>query len=473
MSAALAWLDQTLDTHGEVLADGRVRVRHSQATLAEEAGCSAGTISYYLRVLGHAVSVSRRDGLVIDPAALDRDYRVDEVARRRRRRSEEVVEVLAKRWGRAADSAGRIELLDGDDRTPTVRLMAAALGLNPSTTQRHLDALNREGRLLRRGRRLYLCAPGPGPAGSVGDDPATKAAPAAGAPYAGHRHDPELLALLATTAGALARVAEDLASLGRDLLDIAGRNAAVGSAAANSAPRLARAQIAEIRDCAPRIAGAVPSEDPRKTDRGFLSSSSPRTAEQLRDDVRGVRGETAEPAVLRRIGTCSTAAEIDVALSPLQRTCERMALPSVVDQRGQRWLSRYSPAELERGVTQVLRQLEHGAALAAPMGLLVSKAKAGEDGFFAPAPTDLNPACWPEPILPEPEQVDTEAAAAISGMEPEELAELDDAVRVRLQSVLGNSRRRSIDGVLSSEDGLSHWRAAVWREQRSRAEGAM
>ncbi len=88
MSAALAWLDQTLDTHGEVLADGRVRVRRSQAALAEEAGCSAGTISYYLRVLGHAVSVTRGDGLVVDPRALGRIDGFDELARRRRRRGE-------------------------------------------------------------------------------------------------------------------------------------------------------------------------------------------------------------------------------------------------------------------------------------------------------------------------------------------------------------------------------------------------
>jgi hypothetical protein len=107
------------------------------------------------------------------------------------------------------------------------------------------------------------------------------------------------------------------------------------------------------------------------------------------------------------------------------------------------------------------------------MGLLVSKAKAGEDDFFAPAPIAPSPASWSEPAIAEPEQVDAEALAAISAMDPEQLAQLDEAVRVRLQSVLGTSRRRSIDGVLSSEDGLSHWRVAVWREQRSPTEGAM
>ena len=474
MSAALAWLDQTLDTHGEVLADGRLRVRRSQAALAEEAGCSAGTISYYLRVLGHAVSVTRGDGLVVDRQALGRSDGSDELARRRRRRGEDVAEVLAKRWGRAADTAGCIELVDGDGRAPTVRLMAAALGLNRSTTQRHLDALNREGRLLRRGRRLYLCAPGQRPAQSVGDDAVTSAAPAAGAPHPGHGADPELLALLANTAGALVRVAEDLASLGRDLLDIAAHNVAVGSDTANNDPRLARAQIAEIRDCAPRFADAVPSEAPRKVDRGFLPSFLPRTAEQLRDDVRGPRGEDrAEPAPLPRINASSTAEEVTAALAPLQRACERLALPSVVDQRGRRWLSRYSSVELKRGVAQVLRQLERGAALATPMGLLVSKAKAGEDDFFAPAPIAPGPTSWSEPTIAEPDQDDAEALAAISAMAPEQLAHLDEAVRARLQSVLGTSRRRSIDGVLSSEDGLSHWRAAVWREQRSPTEGAM
>ena len=474
MSAALAWLDQTLDTHGEELADGRVRVRRSQAALAEEAGCSAGTISYYLRVLGHAVSVTRGDGLVVDPRALGRIDGFDELARRRRRRGEDVAEVLAKRWGRAADTAGCIELVDGDGRAPTVRLMADALGLNPSTTQRHLDALNRDGRLFRRGRRLYLCPPGQRPAGSVGDDAVAPAVPGAGAAHSKHGPDPELLALLANAAGALVRVAGDLAALGRDLLEFTADSVAAGAPPANGDPRLARAQIAGIRDCAPLFADAVPSEGPRKTDRGFLPSFLPRTAEHLRDDVRGSRGEDApEAASLPRISPASTAEEVTTALAPLQRACERLALPSVVDQRGRRWLSRYSSVELERGVTQVLRQLEGGAALATPMGLLVSKAKAGEDDFFAPAPLAPGATPWSEPATAEPEPVDAEAVAAISGMGPEQLAQLDEAVRARLQSVLGTSRRRSIDGVLNSEDGLSHWRAAVWREQRSPTEGAM
>jgi DNA-binding Lrp family transcriptional regulator len=135
------------------MADGRIRVPRSQAALADEAGCSAGTIAYYLRVLGDAVSTSRREGLIVDPRLLGPGVGSDELARRRRR-SAEVADVLATTWGHIPDSWGRMELADDNGRAPTVREMAIALGLNPSTTQRHLENLSREGRLERHCRHL-------------------------------------------------------------------------------------------------------------------------------------------------------------------------------------------------------------------------------------------------------------------------------------------------------------------------------
>jgi hypothetical protein len=470
VSAALAWIGHALDAHGEGLADGRIRVPRSQAALAEEAGCSAGTIAYYLRVLGDAVSASRRDGLVVDPRLL-RDGG-DELARRRRR-SAEVADVLIDTWGQGTVTAAGVELADGGGRPPTVRQMAAALSLNPSTTQRHLDSLSREGRLVRHGRRLYLQAEGHPPPVRPDADGRTAAAAVGGpAPL-----DPQLLALLADTASALVRAAEDLAAVGRGVLDLVGRAAANPMGADGGSPRYVRAPVAAIRDCAPDVADAPSLEGSREVDRSLLPTSEPpRLSARDRDLFAGPRVEPPGPfpATPARITARSTAEDVANALLPLQRACERLSLPSVVDEKGRRWLSMLSPEELERGVTQILRQLQRGARLGAPLGLLVAKAKAADDAFFAPLPPGPSPrpALVEDDALGPVEAVDPAAAAAIAAMSPAELGHLDVAVLGRLRGVFG-TRSRSIDGVIRDEQGLAQWRATVWREQQLPAEGAV
>lgn len=167
----------------------------------------------------------------------------------------------------------------------------------------------------------------------------------------------------------------------------------------------------------------------------------------------------------------STPEDVASALVPLQRACERLSLPSTVDQRGRHWLSLYSPEELVRGVTQILRQIEGGTRLATPMGLLVSKAKASDNEFFAPAPpmAVITPPLVDQPSFAE----DPQATEAVAGMCPEELDRLDQAVRQQVASLLGPSRRRSINGVLGNAEGLAHWRAMVWREQQTLKTGAV
>lgn len=471
MSAALAWIDHALDTHGEVLPDGRVCVRRSQAVLAEEAGCSAGTIAYYLRVLGDAVSVSRSEGLVVDRVALAGAAGVDELARRRGRAGE-VAELLAQRWAGPADAGGRRELLDDHGRCPSVRDIATALGFNPSTVQRHLDTLGREGRLRRQGRHLYLLAE---PTSAVEEEDVPRAARTGPPAALAQPVDPGVLDLLATTAAGLVRVAEELATLGRGLLQLAAGTAATPTGTDGDIPRPVGAPAAEIRECAPTLADLVSAGSSRKTERGFLPVSVPPTAfAEDREHHQGIRGITSTPTSARRPRNTgrSTPDEIASALVPLRRACEGLSLPSAVDERGRQWLSLYSPDELERGVTQVLRQLKSGAALAAPLGLLVSKAKSGNDDFFAPAPAAS--AVMAPPLPHEsPSDPDPEAVDALAAMSAEELDLLDQAVGLRLAAVMGAARRRSIDGVLGSADGLGHWRATVWREQQSLKEGAV
>ena len=466
MSAARAWIGEAVDTHGEGMADGRIRVPRSQAALADEAGCSAGTIAYYLRVLGDAVSTSRREGLIVDPRLLGLDGGSDELARRRRR-SAEVADVLATTWGQIPDSWDRMELADDNGRAPTVREMAVVLGLNPSTTQRHLENLSREGRLERHGRHLYLHAaetvrrrrPAGGHADT--DEPA----------QAGSTQELEVLALLAETAAALIRVAEDLANLGRGVLDLVGRPTANQTRASEGDPRPARALIAANRECAPTFAATVPSQSVREVYRSFLPTSElPRTEARNREPAGDSRGtEPAEPA---RITARTSDSEVAQALIPLQEACERLSLPSAIDDKGYRWLSVLSREELDRGVTQVLRQLRSGARIGAPMGLLVAKAKKGDHTFFAPPPQRSSPGLDDERAVGVVEEEDPEAKAAIAAMSPAELDRLDDAVRDRLMVVFG-PRSRSIAGVLDTQEGLAHWRSTIWREQQLPAEGAV
>ena len=111
-------------------------------------------------------------------------------------------------------------------------------------------------------------------------------------------------------------------------------------------------------------------------------------------------------------------------------------MPHLVDEEGRRWLSLYSAEELARGAAEVLRLLNNEGTLRSPLGLLVAKAKRGDESFFAePATVAPKQADWL--VVEEEGQeelfVDEEAAHAVAAMEPEELAQLDDAVRRRLR----------------------------------------
>ncbi len=421
MSRALAFVEDVASRHGEDLGNGLVRVRRSQASLATEAACSAGTIAYYLRQAGTIV-VRRDDGLVIDREALNA-AQGDELARRRRRATE-VGDALSQRWGQARlGDDSTVELVGPDGRSPSLRDMADSLDLSPSATQRHLEALERQGRLLRHGRRLYLAEPAPGGRGQ-GPHDANALTPTSPSPV-----DGDALNRLVNGFGAA------LLQFGQQLVDLAQASAAVGHSGDTprsdgaQGPRDLDAQLADSRDGSAGLAETVPYPPFEKDKKSFFL----REAAKHGDETRGVRGQA---PITERAERLSSQQDVTQAIAPLVAACQRQSLPHLVDEEGRRWLALYNPEELARAVAEVLRLLNNEGALRSPLGLLVAKAKRGDESFFAePASVAPKRPDWLvlEEELQEELFVDEEAAQAVGAMGPEELAQLDDAVRRRLR----------------------------------------
>lgn len=449
MSKALAFVEEVASRHGEDLGDGLVRVRRSQASLAAESACSAGTIAYYLRQAGPIV-VRRDDGLVIDREAL-RAAQGDELARRRRRASE-VSEALSQRWGRPClgDDA-TTELVGPDGRSPSLREMADSLGLSPSTTQRHLETLERHGRLRRQGRRLYMLRPGPA-AGAPGPAPADAAAPT-----------PEALAGVDALNRLIGGFGAALVGFGQQLVELGQVTADAEDPSDNPrgggirGPRHPSAQLAESRDDAASLADTVPSSLFEKDKKSFFLQETANDG----GERRGVRGPLPTP-ISQRTGRLSEDHDVTHALAPLVAACQQRALPHLVDEEGRRWLSLYSPDELARAVAELLRLLNNEGKLHSPLGLLVAKAKRGDESFFAePAtvPSGRVDCVAVEEEGPEGLPVDEEAAQAVAAMEPEELASLDEAIRAKLRIA------RLWESIEADPDQLAAHRCRTLRER--------
>ena len=68
---AIAFLADAVARHGRRLDDVRIEIPLSQAELARQHDCSAGTVAYYLQRAGDIVISRRRQGLVVDRTALE------------------------------------------------------------------------------------------------------------------------------------------------------------------------------------------------------------------------------------------------------------------------------------------------------------------------------------------------------------------------------------------------------------------
>jgi hypothetical protein len=363
---ALAWVQGVIARHGQGLDDGLVRIAVSQAALAAESGCSAGTIAYYLRCLGPAV-ITRRGGLVINTATL----------------------------ASATTTA----------REPTT---------GPVTTE---------------------------PRSAIDSSPA---------PFGVHALAEALGGLVST----LVELGTKLVSLGTQLHE------AVGATHPRINPRTALASFAEIREEPQTFADSRVNNNTQESMKSFLSCLE--TREQLQASVRDVCGRADRkpdrPLVERQVCLSDDEA-ITEAIAPLVAFCEAQGWPAVLDQAGKDWLGRYSPGELRRGVTNVLRELDGATGKQRPLGLLVYKARHDEDFFVEPA---LPPA--PSEVVvqvrDEPEPPDQEAAAALAAMDSDELADLDAAVRHQLR--IGPL----VEATFADPGALARQRQQVWRARQ-------
>jgi hypothetical protein len=442
---ALAFICDAIARHGEDLGDGRVRIGASQASLARDARCSRGTVAYYLACLGPAI-LSRQGGLVIDQAALAAVKKQSS----QHQRSAEVAEILVRTWGRPSTDAGVVELVGSDARAPGVRQIAACLGIARSSAQRHLEALARSGRLRRAGRRLYLAT------SAEIFDPPTQASPK---PLS----VPEEAQFLTEALGsALVELGSRLAALGAQLSNIG----VTARTHRDNGARTVLAPVAQSANGTGRFVGTGVNQQIQEAMKCFLSYPENR---EMRASVRAplsrdVRAESPyqdRPVVTRQVHLSDERA-IAEAIAPLVAACECHGWPAVVDRTGRDWLALYSPAELRRGVTNVLREVEHGMktnTTCRPLGLLVYKARHDEDFFAEPVLPASAPAV--QVLLEDSSETpDEEAAAAVAAMDADELAALDAALRRRLRI------RRLIDEVFANPETLARQRQQAWRTAR-------
>jgi DNA-binding transcriptional regulator YhcF (GntR family) len=417
---AVRWLEEVIAGRGTTEGPNRVRIPLSQAALARATARSAGTVSYYLRCLGPLVE--RRDGaLIVDLVGL-----AERRATRRQRRAE-VAEELTRRFGQLTTDGSAIELVDGAG-TPSVREMARELGLVPSSTQRHLRALENDDRAARDGRRRTLT--------DARENPTS-------VPVA-----TEVVAGLSAAVASLAETASRLTDLAQQLLALAQSDAGPANI---RAPEFAR----EASVCAPKFADRAreertrPSFDQEKERKlSVFPERSPR--DFARKESRDFAGSLSRD-------------QLDALLAPLSEACRRYGnKPGFLDENGRRYLSRLSEDQLRAGVDQVIRKLRANTAIDRPFGLLVARAKAGDVEFFAPPPTP--PPAPPKAATAEPEQTDPDAEAAlddvVAALPPAELAALDAEIAASLSPA-------TLDRLRGRPAQLARLRRLAWQRHHT------
>ena len=374
-AAALAFLEEALP------ADGDGRLTMTQAELARQTGRSAGTVAYYLAHAGPGVVTRRPDGVLVD---LDQLRSARTRLARRRRRRDDVEDVLIATWG-TPHPGGGFELLTSGQRAPTLADMAARLGVARSTAQRHLSDLAAHGRLRRCGARLFLDSPSDAhcpsddrqrlqtvPEAQQRSRSALRAAPGPEPSSEGSAES-----LLVDVAQGLLETCNRLARLAEQFL------AQADPRAPSRHPREVVAHLAEPREITEHFAEESLSATTERARKLAYSGAKP---EPLRAEPRGLeaegkpeRGSTASPL---------TDAQLHQALAPLMAACRDHGLPDVLDRRGRNQLRRIHSDGLARAARSIERQVRSGYRMSNPLGILVKAAMDGDDGIFAlPRPT--------------------------------------------------------------------------------------
>ena len=453
-ATAFAW--DALTLYGDPVAGSdHVRVRLTQHELARRCRCSPSTVSWYLRRLGTAV-VTRRGGIVFDRGAL---ARLDADAAPLPSSTALVERQLLQ--AHARPTAEGIELLAGDLDNPTpasLQELADTLGINRSSTHRHLSTLEQAGHLLRRGRRLYVLSPQvPAPKEPTVDEPASidvDAAPPALGPIT-PQQIMQLLERVTDLLGLIARMADQLLDTSQVTTAGPPDPRSLSAQTANDAELRAAAAADRVRGFSSEV-DLIDRNDPQITsDHPPVHAKSSRPATDMHAEVPRIAEEDWGLQQLPQL------------LAPLLEECALRQLPGVSDeQRVAQSLRPYSAQQITAAARQMAADLRSGAPMRSPIAILLRKAEAGDPYYFRAPSKPVPPP--PAPVLlgaPHEPVIDHVAVAAIAAMTGDELASLDQAVRSRVRALLGPARTASIENVLESEEGLAHWRATVWREQ--------
>jgi len=437
---ALAWAWDVLVRYGRPDGGSLVRVPLTQRQLAEKAGCSAGTISWYLRCLGPAVHRSDVD-LVLDRVALGA-METESAVLEPSPRCTAVGDELVAAFGRPGPG-GRVDLVvvrHGRSQPASLADMAQHLAMTRSSAHRHLQALERSGRFGRDGRWHFAVAE-PAPHRSQPDPAPVRLAATP---------EPRVLALVEQ----LVDLAQAVTRLAEEVLGEAARPTGAHGARADAA------QTTELRAVPVASGSRVSSLSDLTDETSSQSSHSPRREPSAREPVRAEGSRSVDPVELPQL------------LAPLLVECERRRLPTVTDARGlAEALAPYTAGQIAGAACRLAADLAAGAPMRSPIAILVSKARDGDTGYFAAMSSAPTATPVPPPaieVIAEDSDVlddifarasaDAEAARALAALSPTERGCIDDIAEERARAAMGPYRGRH-------PQGLELWRRIVWRER--------
>ncbi|MDQ6616611.1 MAG: hypothetical protein M3083_18170 [Actinomycetota bacterium] len=472
---AVAWAWDVIHDHGAERADGTVALGYTQAELSALSGWGRndGRVYTYLRDLGDVVIRKRGEVILHRRRLIELEQTL--VVRPLSARTVEVGQQLLETFGRpAADGTMTLQVDRGDGSSRPAQLadMADTLGINRSSTHRHVQALRDNGHIAdaRRSRPTLR---------SVPDD-----------------HDPDVTTDRAAVLEALLAVDERIIDAHQQLLaDMTERDRlyslldpSESAAASAPVPRLPGALRAEKgADSAGQGADTSSKEEMRGVEMDLkcdsqpplLSSQGAEPADgapkraRTRGADRGAEGAEPRPAV--SLGDSPDrdwqAADLAELVAELIDACGAANCQAMTDPAGLVVaLAGKTRAQIVYAQRQIAQQVRNGSSLRSPFGVLYKASLENNPGYFPP------PRARPEPkavvVADAPTWTEPPAAAeaAVAALEESgDTAALDDLDR-HWVAALGTSvagTQKWAERVRGSPNRLHAERVGVWARLNS------
>lgn len=439
---AVTWAWEVIAEHGTQLDDGTVNIGRSQAELSRLGGHrrNDGRIYAYVRDLGDVV-VQRRGELILDQRRLAELERTM-VVRPLTQRTIDVGARLTEAFGRPAADGTIVLSVDTPEGERPARLgdMASELGMNRSSTHRHLRALQNHSDRPVDAHTLS-------PAAELAERVALLE---------------ELVDLDHQIIAGLSRRAELCAALHLD-------GGPADSIAPPSRPEGAmRAENPADRAPEGAMRAGFPadhgSQDEIRSDENASSSliSSPEAAPCAPENPRPCAPENPRTGEEPAAGRTDGFRDDVLALCPdLIAGCERHNLPGPTNLDGlTRALAGRTADEIRHAQKRIARDLT-GGRIRNPFGLLASVADAAHEShrvYFRPRPDRT---ASPVVLLDEEPPVDTEAVAAVTAL----AAAGDTTALDGLDRSIADTYRspRAVDAIRNDPAALLASRARAWR----------